>query len=104
METNSGTDIINIVPEFTFLEGLCPSKSRQEYWNRLGSSKSRSVVQQEEAKVTVQTLVETRELNDLVVFTDGSCLGNPGPCALESVYLFLTRQSQRKLVAILIVL
>ena len=52
----------------------------QDHWNRLGSSKSRSVAQQEEAKVTVQNLVETCELNDLLVFTDGSCLGNPGTC------------------------
>ena len=80
METNSGTNIINIEPEFTFLEGLCPSKSRPEYWNRLGSSKSRSFAQQEEAKVTVQNMVEKCEPNGIVVFTDGSCLGNPGPC------------------------
>ena len=80
METNSGTSIIKIEPEFSYLEGLCPSKSRPEYWNRLGSSKSRSVTQQEEAKVTVQTLVENCNYNDLIVFTDGSCLGNPGPC------------------------
>ena len=73
MEKTSGTNIINIEPEFTFLEGLCPSKSRQEYWNRLGSSKSRSVAQWDEAKVTVQTLVERCELNDFVVFIDGSC-------------------------------
>ena len=55
METNSGTSIINIEPEVSFLEGLCPSKSKPEYWNRLGSSKSRSVAQQEEANVTVQS-------------------------------------------------
>ena len=81
METNSGTNVINNEPEFTFLKGLCPSKSRLEGWNRLGSSKSSSVAQQEEAKVTVQNLVETCELNDLVVFTVGSCLGDPGPCS-----------------------
>ena len=80
METNSGTNIINIEPEFSFLEGLCPNKSRPEYWNRLGSSKSRAVTQQEGAKVTVQTLVESCSYNDLIAFTDGSCLGNPGPC------------------------
>ena len=77
METNSGTSIINIEPEFSFLEDLYPSKSKPEYWNRLGSSKSRSRAQQEEAKVTVQTLVEKCNYNNLIVFTDGSCLGNP---------------------------
>ena len=75
-----GTNIINIEPEFTFLESLCPSKSRPEYKNRLGSSKSRLAAEQEEAKVTVQTMVETYELNDIVGFIDGSCLGNPGSC------------------------
>ena len=30
--------------------------------------------------VTVQALVEKCNYNNLVVFTDGSCLGNPGPC------------------------
>ena len=81
MEANSGTNIIDIEPEFSFPEGLCSSKSRPEYWNRLGSSKSRSVTQQEEAKVTARTLVENCSYNDLIAFTDGSCLGNPRPCA-----------------------
>ena len=49
--------------------GLCPSKSRPEYWNRLGASKSRSVTQQEEAKVTVQSLVENCSYNDLIALT-----------------------------------
>ena len=93
METNSGTNIINIEPEFTFLEGLCPSKSRPEYWNRLGSSKSRSVAQQEEAKVTVENMVEICEPNDIVVFTDGSCLGNPGPCG-SGACIFIPNQSE----------
>ena len=98
METNSGTSIINIEPEFSFLEGLCPSKSRPEYWNRLGSSKSRSVTQQEEAKVTVQSLVENCSYNDLIAFTDGSCLGNPGPCGSgacikKAAYLYQMIQS-----------
>ena len=59
MGTDFGINIINIEPKFTFLEGLCPSKSRPEYWNRIGSSESRSVAQQEEAKVTAQNMVET---------------------------------------------
>ena len=80
METNTGISIINVEPEFSFLEGLCPSKSKPEYWNRLGSSKSRNVTQQEESKVIIQSLVEMSNYNNLIVFTDGSCLGNPGPC------------------------
>ena len=38
------------------------------------------MTQQEEAKVTVQSLVENCIYNDLIAFTDGSCLGNPRPC------------------------
>ena len=67
---------------------FCPNKSRPEYWNGLGSSKSRSVTQQEEATVTVQTLVENCTYNDLIVFTDGSCLGNPESCGQGHVYLY----------------
>ena len=93
METISGTNIIDSEPEFTFLESLCPSKSRPEYWNRLGSSKSRSVAQQKEAKVTVQNIVETCELNDIVVFTDGYCLGNPGPCG-SGACIFVSDQTE----------
>ena len=93
METNSGTSIINIEPEFSFLEGLCPSRSKPEYWNRLGSSKSRSVAQQEEAKVTVQSLVENCNYKELVAFADGSCLGNPGPCGSEAC-IFVPNQTE----------
>ena len=93
METNSETSIINIEPEFSFLEGLCPSKSKPEYWNRLGSSKSRSVAQQEEAKVTVQSLVENCNYNELVAFTDGSCLGNPGPYG-SGACIFVPNQTE----------
>ena len=93
METNSGTNIINIELESTFLEGLCPSKPRPEYWNRLGASKSRSVAQLEEAKVTIQTHVETCGLNALVVFTNGSCLGIPGPCS-SGACIFIINQTE----------
>ena len=80
LETNTGINIINIEPEFSFLEGMAPSKSKPEYWNRLGSSNSRSTAQKEELKEIVQALVENCKHNKLVAFTDGSCSGNPGPC------------------------
>ena len=38
------------------------------------------MTQQEEATVTVKTLVENCCYNYLIALTDGSCLGNPGPC------------------------
>ena len=93
LETNTGINIINIEPEFSFLEGMAPSKSKPDYWNRLGSSKSRSTTQQEESKEIVQALVENCKHNELVAFTDGSCLGNPGPCGSGLVSIYLIRQS-----------
>lgn len=80
MTSNSGISIHNIEPELSYIEGLCPSKTKPEYWNRLGSSKSRTTDQQVEARTTVQTLVQECNVNAIIAFTDGSCKGNPGPC------------------------
>ena len=80
LETNTGISIINIETEFSFLEDMAQSKYKPEYWNRLCSSKSRSTARQEESKETIQALVENCKNDELVAFTDGSCLGNLGPC------------------------
>ena len=93
LETNTGINIINIEPEFSFLEGMAPSKSKPDYWNRLGSSKSRSTAQQEESKEIVQALVENCKHNELVAFTDGSCLVNPGPCG-SGACIYLPNQTE----------
>ena len=42
LSSETGTTTFNIEPEFSFEESLQPSKRRPEYWDRLGSSKSRT--------------------------------------------------------------
>ena len=46
--SNTGIDIRALEPEFSYLRYLQPTKERPEYWNNLGSSKSRSAIQAEE--------------------------------------------------------
>ena len=88
LDTNTGISIIKIETEFSSLEGMAPSKYKPEYWNRLCSSKSRSTARQEESKETVQALVENCKYDEIVAFTDGSCLGNLGPCrSWDCIYL-----------------
>ena len=38
-------------------------------------------------------MVEICEPNDIVVFTDGSCLGNPGPCG-SGACIFIPNQTE----------
>ena len=38
-------------------------------------------------------MVEICELNYIVVFTDGSCLGNQGPCSSQT-YIFIPNQTE----------
>ena len=46
--TNTGLDVRTVEPEASYLEYLQPSVRRPEYWNNVGSSKSRNK-QEEEA-------------------------------------------------------
>ena len=50
LSPETGTTTFNIEPEFSFEESLQPSKRRPEYWDRLGSSKSRTEEQQIESR------------------------------------------------------
>ena len=43
--------------------------------------------------VTVQTIVENCNYNELVAFTDGSCLGKPGPCG-SGACVFMPNQTE----------
>ncbi|WAR01815.1 RNH-like protein, partial [Mya arenaria] len=58
-------NINSIEPEASYLEGLQPSRRRPEYWNNLED-----------------------EVNTVIAFTDGSCLGNPGPCGAGACIYF----------------
>ncbi|XP_053391458.1 uncharacterized protein LOC123544590 [Mercenaria mercenaria] len=46
----------------------------------MGSSKSRSKKQEDEAKAMITAVIEDTDDKSMVTFTDGSCRGNPGPC------------------------
>ena len=56
------------------------SKQKPEYWNILGSSKSRTGEQEQMSREIIGGMLDSCEDGTAVVFTDGSCLGNPGPC------------------------
>ena len=76
--TNSGLDVRTVEPEASYLECLKPSIRRQEYWNNLGSYKSRN--KQEEARIVIDGQIKSEGKDVIYGFTDGSCRGNPGPC------------------------
>ena len=46
----------------------------------MGSSSSRTHGQQKEGQAVIETLIKEKSNRAVVAFTDGSCLGNPGPC------------------------
>ena len=84
MTSETGTTTFNIEPEFSFEDSLQPSKRRPEYWDRLGSSKSRTEEQQNESRSIIQGLLDNCSPSSIIAFTDGSCQPNPGPCGAGS--------------------
>ena len=86
--STTGINLSAIEPEFSFLQDLQQSKQRPEYWNNHGSSKSRSVIQEEEARKVIEGIVTEAESRDSFWFTDGSCKGNPGPCGAGACLFF----------------
>ena len=84
LSSETGITTFNIEPEFSFEESLQPSKRRLEYWDRLGSSKSRTEEQQIESRTIIQGLLDNCSQTSIIAFTDGSCQPNPGPCGAGS--------------------
>ena len=80
MLSNTGVTLNGLEKEFNYLESLQPSKQRPEYWNGLGSSKSRTGEQEKLSREIIGGLIDQCDAGTAVAFTDGSCLGNPGPC------------------------
>ncbi|MEW8544970.1 MAG: reverse transcriptase domain-containing protein [Candidatus Thiodiazotropha sp.] len=91
LQTETGTTTYNIEPEFSYQESLQPSKRRPEYWDRLGSSKSRSTEQEIESRSIIQSLLDSCTPDSAIAFTDGSCQPNPGPCGAGSC-IFMPHQ------------
>ena len=71
--SNTGLDIRSVEPEASYLQCLAPSIQRPEYWNILGSSKSRNKLQEEEARKIIEGQMRSAEKDVIYGFTDGSC-------------------------------
>ena len=84
LSSETATTTFNSEPEFSFRESLQPSKRRPDYWDRLGSSKSRTEEQQNESHSIIQGLLDNCSPDAIMAFTDGSCQPNPGPCGAGS--------------------
>ena len=80
MSSNTGISLHCLEKECTYLESLQPSKRPPEYWQNLGSSKSRSSEQEQLSRDLIGGVIEKCDAETAVIFTDGSCMGNPGPC------------------------
>ena len=91
--SNTGLDIRSVEPEASYLQCLAPSIQRPEYWNNLGSSKSRNKLQEEEARKIIEGQMRSAEKDVIYGFTDGSCRGNPGPCGAGAC-LFLPNEER----------
>ena len=91
--TNMDLDVRTVEPEASYLECLQPSIHRPEYWNNLKSSKSRSKLQEEEARRVIGGQIKSEERDTIYGFTDGSCRGNPGPCGAGAC-LFLPNEER----------
>ena len=59
--TNTGLDVRVIEPEASHLQCLAPSIQRPEYWNNLGSSKSRSKAQEDEARTIIEEKIRSAD-------------------------------------------
>ena len=70
LHSETGITTYNIEPEFSYQESLQPSKRRPEYWDRLGSSKSRSAEQETESRSVIQSLLDSCTPDSVIAFTD----------------------------------
>ena len=88
MQSNTGVTFHSLEPEPSFKECMQPTIQRPDYWNNLGSSKSRTAAQEEKAKELIEQIVEDSPQDTVFAFTDGSCRGNPGPCGAGAGVFF----------------
>ena len=79
MLSNTGLTLNGLEKEFNYLDSLQFSKQRPEYWQGLGSSKSRKGEQEKLSREIIGGFIDKCDVGKAVVFADGSCLGNPGP-------------------------
>ena len=77
MQLNTGVTFHSLEPEPSFKECMQPTKQRPDYWNNLGSSKSRTSAQEQKAKELIEQIMEDSPQDTVFAFTDGSCRENP---------------------------
>ena len=77
MTTNTGVSLHSLEKEFTCQDSLQPSKSKPEYWNCLGSSKSRTRDQESLSRDIIGGLLDQCDTDTTVAFRR-FMLGKPG--------------------------
>ena len=80
MSTNTDISLHSLEKEFNFLESLQPTMRSPEYWQNLGSSKTRTAEQKKLLREIIDGLIDRCDTETAVGFTEGSCLGNSRPC------------------------
>ena len=80
MSTNTDISLHSLEKYFKYLESQQPTKMSPEYWQNLGSSKTRTAEQEKLSREIIDGLIDRCNTETAVGFTDSSCLVNPGPC------------------------
>ena len=96
MQQSTSVSISMIQPEPEYSLGDRVRTIKQPiYWNQLGSLKNRTTEQQEKGQAIVQQylLEAAAPAISSIAFTDGSCLGNPGPCGAGAIVFLPDEQS-----------
>jgi len=86
MGKNTGVSVNTIEPEMDYEVGcIRMSRTKPDYWSRLGSSKNRTHEQESLGKKTIMDIIMEAPQDCTFASTDGSCLTNPGPTGAGAV-------------------
>ena len=92
-QVTTGLGIEFIQPESEYRnDAYFRTTERPKYWSQLGSSKNRSIQQQEQGREVIAQLIKEVPHQVTICFTDGSCIKNPGPCGAGAV-IYLSEDS-----------
>ena len=96
MTTETEISFRNLEKELNYHTSLQPTRTIPEYWQKLGSSKSRSTEQELLSRQIIEEKIDKCTVDTAIAFTDGSCLTNPGPCGAGAC-IFIPGQEQPEL-------
>ena len=89
MHQTTNISISMIQPKPAYNPGdLVRSIGQPDYWSQVGSSKNRSLAQQEMGQNIIHDLLSEAPDRSSFAFTDGSCLDNSGPWGAGAVIFF----------------